>query len=113
MLLIKKNQIVQLESVKKNNLPEVFFNLIKSEHPDLFSFYSENEWEKKIEKRLEEGRGFGIISSSFLFVYLLTVVSFRFEELPDWAIELLNWPGKSEEDKIVLLCKELYKNKGS
>lgn len=111
MLTIKESQLNKLTILKLNDFVLTCCDLLAKEHNELWSTRSKPEWKQYIRLKLEQAQRFGLFEAKNLFVFVLTVASHQrilTEQLPIWATEIMTWPGRSEEDKIFLLCKEVF-----
>jgi hypothetical protein len=113
MLTISKSQIKQIELRISDQLVFDYLRLLKEEHLDLYSTMSEEKWLEIVQHRIEQAKDYEIFSSQNQFAFILTCSSYPSllpMELPGWAKDILNWPGRNEDDKIILICKEIFKH---
>lgn len=112
MLIIKKQQIEQINDIKLHDFVVSCQKLIEDEHPEVFITREVNDWEPFILAKIKAAMNFGIYDPKNTFIYILTLAESpqHFNpRMPQWAIDMLTWPGRDEDDKIVQLCKEVYK----
>jgi hypothetical protein len=112
MLTIYDNQLNSLRKSLDKNKVELFQETIRNEHGDIYLTKGEEEWTRFINEKIEQSEAFEIFSSKnqFAFIILFAKYSvFLTDTLPDWAFEILAWPSRNEDDKLVLLYKEVYK----
>lgn len=111
MLTINNKQFEKIESQKSEQFVLICKTLLKSEHAEIFSTKADNDWLFFIRVRLKQARAFNILLSKNQYVFILSCASFPSmfpDKLPGWAYDILTWPNRSEDDKIVLFCKEIY-----
>ncbi len=111
-MIIKKLQLEQIDNIKLHEFVKSCQKLIEQEHPEIYITRPVNEWESFIINKIKAASHFGIFDSKNIFIFILTLAEFPqyfTPRMPEWAIEMLTWPERDEDDKIVLLCKEVYK----
>ena len=109
---ITNSQFTKIEKLKSEEFVLTCKNLLKADHPGLYTSKSEGLWSTFIQEKLDQAQSYGILFSGNQFVFVLTTATFPLimtQEFPDWANDILTWPDRSEDDKIILLCKEIYK----
>lgn len=112
MLIIKKQQLQQIDDIKFREFVLTCKKLIEEEHHTVFESKPLEDWDAFILSKIKLANNYGIYSSKNTYMFVLTVASYPqyFQpRMPQWAIDMLNWPQREEDDKIVQLCKEVYK----
>ncbi|MES2590338.1 MAG: hypothetical protein V4608_00545 [Bacteroidota bacterium] len=111
MLIIKKQQIEQIKDHKLYDFASTCQQLIKDEHPEIFKTRLEKDWNTFILAKIKAANTFGIYEAKSVYMYILTLAKnpqYFHPRMPQWAVDILTWPGRSEENKILELCKEVY-----
>lgn len=111
MLIIKKQQLEQINDIKFRDFVLSCKKLIKDEHPEVFATRPSDDWEAFILSKIKMANNYGIYDSKNVYMYVLTIAKYPqyfHPRMPQWAIEMLTWPERNEDDKIVQICKEVY-----
>ncbi len=112
MLTIKNQQLEQINDIKFQEFVASCQKLIEDEHPEVFKTLPVNDWQPFILRKIKAARHFGIHEPKNTYMFMLTLAEspqYFKPVMPLWATDILNWPGRTEDDKIVQLCKEVYK----
>jgi hypothetical protein len=111
MLTIQEKQFIKLQELKFQDFANTCCDLIRNEHTNLWFTKPESFWKPFVLDMLKLARSFEIFESNNLFIFVLLSATYRYlfgESMPDWVREILQWPGRTENDKIFLLCKEIF-----
>jgi hypothetical protein len=109
-MIIKKQQFVQINDVKFQEYVVACQKLIEDEHPEVYKTRAVGEWKPFILSKIKAAMNYGIVDPENMFIFVLTLAEFPqyfHPRMPQWAIDNLTWPERNEEDKIILLCKEV------
>ncbi len=111
-MIIKNQQLEQINDIKFQEYVLACQKLIEEEHPEVYKTRLPAEWKPFIINKVKAARHFEIYEPQNTYIYVLTLAEFsRYFQpvMPQWAIDILTWPERDEEDKITLLCKEVFK----
>jgi hypothetical protein len=111
-MLLRTVQIEIIGHIKANDFQLSCQKLIRDEHPQVYCLKDEKEWTLFINLKIKEANYFGIKEYNNMYMYVLITAKypqyFR-SELPVWATQILTKPITKEDNKIILLCKEIFK----
>jgi hypothetical protein len=111
MLHITKSQFNRLDFQKSEQVLHEIKGILNKDYPDLYLTRSDEGWDVFIRDKMTELKRYDILEAKNQFIFILSSAMYPYilkEPLPDWALEVLEWPGRLEEDKIILLAKEIY-----
>lgn len=97
---------VELQNI--GNLIQV----LKKDYAYLYNTKPENEWPDFIKQKISLAKSWEIYAIENQFLVLLATLEYprNFSgDIPDWMKEIMEWPERQENDKLVLLFKELIK----
>ncbi len=109
-MIIKKQQFDQINDVKFQEYVVACQKLIEEEHPEVYKTRADIEWKPFILNKLKVAMNYGIVDHKNMFIFVLTLAEnpqYFHPRMPQWAIDNLTWPDRDEDDKIILLCKEV------
>jgi hypothetical protein len=99
------------EMVAEKNLNDLF-DTIKKDYPQHHPEYNKEDWIEYFKKQIALANNWGIETFSNQFLYVIATLEYPqhfFNETPQWMKEEMEWPEREEDDKMVILFKELIK----
>jgi hypothetical protein len=112
MLTITHKQLQAMESeVELQNIDNLIY-VLKNDYTYLYDLKKENEWKGFIKEKIALANTWEIRSIENQFLVVLATLEYpnHFSgDIPGWINDIMEWPERPENDKLVLLFKELIK----
>lgn len=112
MFTISNEQLkIMEEMVAEKNLTELI-ETIKTDYPQHYTKYSPEDWQGYLKKQITQAKEWEIETFPNQFLLVLATLEYPqhfTNEIPIWMKEEMEWPERDEDDKMVILFKELIK----
>lgn len=112
MLTITNKQIESMEVVVEDKNIKTLIGLLQKDYPEHYIKKNENEWPTYIKQKILLAKSWEIAATENQFLVILATLEYPQHfagDIPEWMAELMEWPEREENDKLVLLYKELIK----
>ena len=112
MFTISNQQLkIMGEMVAEKNLNDLIKTL-KKNYPQHYNKHSPENWPGYVRKQITQAREWDIETFPNQFLLVLATLEYPqhfTNEIPPWMKEEMEWPERDEDDKMVILFKELIK----
>jgi hypothetical protein len=112
MFTITNKQLESMELVVEDQNIRNLMGLLKRDYPEHYIKKNNDEWPPYIKQKISVAKSWEIATFENQFLVVLATLEYpqHFSgEIPAWVTEIMEWPDREENDKLILLYKELIK----